>query len=221
MLTSNQIHSFSLQFITNSESDEELLDSIRKVLDGGCRWVQLRMKNSDTERVTSLAWKVKEICKSYSSIFIIDDYVQICHEVDADGVHLGKNDMSPKEARKLLGNKKIIGGTCNTFADIISVHSFVDYIGCGPFRFTTTKKNLAPTLGLDGYREIVWRSRSAGINIPIVAIGGITINDIPDILDCGPNGIALSGEILGAADIAHKTRQIVNVIDNALGRFGI
>lgn len=216
MLNSGQTHAFALQFITNNTEPEKVLDSVRRVLDGGCRWVQLRMKDAAESDVVALAWKVKELCKSYTAVFVIDDYVEVCQQVDADGVHLGKNDMRPKEARKILGDRKIIGGTCNTFEDIIAIHADVDYIGCGPFRYTTTKKNLAPVLGLDGYREIVWRSRSAGINVPIVAIGGITIDDIPEILASGPNGIAMSGELLNAEDITLKTQRVVERIENAL-----
>ena len=216
MLNSTQMRSFGLQFITNSDSEDQLLSSVRCVLDGGCRWVQLRMKNADVDEVLKLAWKVKELCKSYSAVFIVDDCVDVCRQVDADGVHLGKNDMHPREARKILGDSKIIGGTCNTFDDILKVHTYVDYIGCGPFRYTATKKNLAPVLGLEGYQEIVWRSRSAGINRPIVAIGGITIKDIPDVLASGPNGIAMSGEILNAEDITLKTQRVVEIIERAI-----
>lgn len=83
------------------------------------------------------------------------------------------------------------------------------------FRFTTTKKNLAPTLGLDGYRQITWECRSQSINIPIVAIGGITESDIPDVLNAGPDGIALSGEILRAQSIEEKTANIISSINKA------
>ena len=130
-----------------------------------------------------------------------------------DGVHLGQNDMNPAEARKILGADFIIGGTCNTYEDILKIKDDVDYIGCGPFRFTTTKKNLAPVLGLDGYKEIVWNCRSNNINIPIVAIGGITAEDIPDILNAGPNGIALSGTILNSPDPVSETENIVRIIN--------
>jgi len=127
-------------------------------------------------------------------------------------VHLGKSDMSPAEARKILGNQSIIGGTCNTYEDILTVKDSVNYIGCGPFRFTTTKKNLAPILGLDGYRDIVWNCRSNGINLPIVAIGGITVDDIADIFNAGANGIALSGTILNAENPEAETKRIVETI---------
>ena len=86
-----------------------------------------------------------------------------------------------------------------------------DYIGCGPFRFTTTKKNLSPVLGLEGYRSIVLQMKEKGIDLPIVAIGGITFEDIPAIMETGVNGIALSGTILQAADPVAETKRIVNL----------
>ena len=131
----------------------------------------------------------------------------------ADGVHLGKNDMPVDEARKILGPDKIIGGTANTIDDIIRLHrQGADYIGCGPFRFTTTKKKLSPVLGLEGYRDIVLKMREKGIDLPIVAIGGITVDDIPAIMGTGVTGIALSGAILNAEDPKSMTESILETL---------
>ena len=87
-----------------------------------------------------------------------------------------------------------------------------DYIGCGPFRFTTTKEKLSPILGLEGYREIIQKMKAENINIPIVAIGGITKEDIPEIMKTGVNGIALSGSILNAKDPAAETHDIMEMM---------
>lgn len=206
---------FPLQFITNGRNGDECVEQARKVIDGGCLWVQLRMKGTSEDEVEKTAKAIKIITDKAEATLIIDDHVLVCQRVGASGVHLGKNDMPPAEARKILGDKFIIGGTCNTFDDILTVKDHVDYIGCGPFRFTTTKKNLAPTLGLDGYRQITWECRSQSINIPIVAIGGITESDIPDVLNAGPDGIALSGEILRAQSIEEKTANIISSINKA------
>ena len=206
---------FPLQFITNGHDGDECVEQVRRVLDGGCLWVQLRMKEAGEAEVEAVAAKVKTLTDEAGATLIIDDHVGVAQRVGASGVHLGKNDMNPAEARAALGEKFIIGGTCNTFDDILKVKDSVDYIGCGPFRFTTTKQNLAPTLGIEGYRQIVWQCRSEGVNIPIVAIGGVTTADIVDILNAGPDGIALSGEILRSACIEQKVREIVTAINNA------
>jgi thiamine-phosphate pyrophosphorylase len=207
-------NSFSMQFITHQTERYDCFQSAQLALEGGCKWIQLRMKEASAKEIESMALRIKPLCKKHNAVFIIDDHVEICKKTAACGVHLGKNDMPPAEARKILGNQFIIGGTCNTYEDILAIKDSVDYIGCGPFRFTTTKKNLAPTLGLEGYRNIVWNCRSNGINIPIVAIGGITIDDIPDILNTGINGIALSGAILNAENPKKETERILKTIIN-------
>ncbi len=162
--------------------------------------------------ILETALKAKELCRSYEATFIIDDHVELVKEVGADGVHLGKTDMPISMAREILGPKMIIGATANTLEDIILHHrAGADYIGCGPFRFTQTKKNRSPTLGLEGYRRIVRGMKEEGIDLPIVAIGGITIKDIPSIMDTGVTGIALSGAVLRAEDPIKEMRNIINI----------
>lgn len=200
-----------LQFITHYTGRYTYFDSARMALEGGCRWIQLRMKEATEEEVEKEAIRVQDLCRQYGATFIIDDHVALAKKLHADGVHLGKKDMPIAEARKLLGKDFIIGGTANTFEDVqMHYAAGADYIGCGPFRFTTTKKNLSPVLGLEGYRNIVSRMKEAGINLPIVAIGGIAFGDIPAIMQTGVSGIALSGSILRADDPIAETRRIIN-----------
>lgn len=200
-----------LQFITHYTGRYTYFDSARMALAGGCRWIQLRMKEATEEEVEKEAIRVQDLCRQYGATFIIDDHVALAKKLHADGVHLGKKDMPIAEARKLLGKDFIIGGTANTFEDVqMHYAAGADYIGCGPFRFTTTKKNLSPVLGLEGYWNIVSRMKEAGINLPIVAIGGIAFEDIPAIMQTGVSGIALSGSILRADDPIAETRRIIN-----------
>ena len=205
-----------IQFISHRTDEISCLDGIRMALDGGCKWIQLRMKDSPEEEIVRTGIQVRELCDRYGATMILDDHTHLVSETGADGVHLGKSDMPIGHARAILGKDRIIGGTANTFEDIVSHwKAGADYIGCGPFRFTTTKKNLAPTLGLDGYRELTWAARSEGVNIPIVAIGGITVSDIADIMTSGPDGIALSGEIIRSADMTAKTTEVMKAIEAA------
>lgn len=207
---------FKLQFITHFTEHYSYLDSARIALEGGCRWVQLRMKDATDDEVEAIAVKVQELCRQYNATFIIDDRVGLVKKLKADGVHLGKNDMPIAEARRILGNDFIIGGTANTFDDVKAHYlSGADYIGCGPFRFTTTKKKLSPILGLEGYRSITSQMKAEGINLPIVAIGGITIDDIPEIMQTGVTGIALSGTILRAENPVEETRKIVEMVERS------
>ena len=204
-----------LQYISHFTPQISYAEGIRMALEGGCRWIQLRMKDAPAEEIIACAEEVIPLCRRHGAKFLLDDHVELVRQLGADGVHLGKNDMPVDEARKILGPDIIIGGTANTIEDIIRLHKQgADYIGCGPFRFTTTKKNLSPILGLDGYKSIVLKMKELGIDLPIVAIGGITVEDIPAVMGTGVSGIALSGAILGAPDPVEITARIIETIDN-------
>lgn len=204
-----------LQYISHFTPQISYAEGIRMALEGGCRWIQLRMKDASAEEIIACAEEVIPLCHRHGAKFLLDDHVELVRQLGADGVHLGKNDMPVDEARKILGSDIIIGGTANTIEDIIRLHKQgADYIGCGPFRFTTTKKNLSPILGLDGYKSIVLKMKELGIDLPIVAIGGITVEDIPAVMGTGVSGIALSGAILGAPDPVEMTARIIETIDN-------
>lgn len=202
-----------MQFISHFTDQYDYLDSIAMALEGGCRWVQLRMKDATPEEILPIALEAQKLCKAKDATFIIDDHVALVKKIGADGVHLGKLDMPVGEARKILGDSFIIGGTSNTFEDI-AMHAAAgaDYIGCGPFRFTTTKKNLSPVLGLEGYQTLVAKMRENGLTLPIVAIGGINAADIPAIMRTGVSGIALSGTVLRAENPVSEMRKLMDMM---------
>lgn len=204
----------NLQFITHHTEKYTYYDSAKLALDGGCRWIQLRMKDIPVNEVEQEAIRIQTLCKEYGATFIIDDHVELVKKIHADGVHVGKNDMPVAQARELLGPGYIIGGTANTFEDIeLHYKAGADYIGLGPFRFTTTKKNLSAILGLEGYRYIMGQMKEKEIHLPVVAIGGVTVNDIPEIMQTGVSGIALSGTILHAENPVEETAKILEVIE--------
>ena len=214
-----------LQFITHYTEKYSYTDSAKIALEGGCRWIQLRMKDVSETILEHHALIIQEMCKEYGATFIIDDNVHLVKKIKADGVHLGKNDMPITEARRILGDDFIIGGTVNTFEDILKITNglsstvnsqrpMVNYFGCGPFRFTHTKQKLSPILGIEGYKEIVKKKLEQNIDIPIVAIGGITNADIPHILETGIDGIALSSSILKAENPIEEMKNIVSTIKN-------
>ncbi|TGD79675.1 thiamine phosphate synthase [Hymenobacter wooponensis] len=187
----------NLQFITASAEQAE------QACAGGVRWVQLRVKNLAYAEWKQRALATQQVCQRYGATLIINDNPQLAVEIGADGVHLGKEDMAPTEARAILGPDFIIGGTANTFADVERLEAAgVDYIGLGPFRFTATKEKLSPILGLTGYELLLGQCRAAGITTPIVGIGGITLADVSPLVATGLHGVAVSGAISASPDPA-------------------
>lgn len=203
----------TLQFITAETEHYSYVEGVYLALQGGCRWIQLRMKEASREELLTVGRVVRGLCTRYSATFIIDDHVDLVEELGADGVHLGLKDMPIVEARKILGSETIIGGTANTFEDILlHYRSGANYIGCGPYRFTTTKKGLAPTLGLEGFQKLFEQMKMADIHLPIIAIGGIQQADVPALIRAGASGIAISGTILNADDPVEMTEKLINII---------
>lgn len=185
-----------IQYISQGDSEHEQLNNIRSVLDAGCNWIQLRYKNVSENELLLIAGKVKLLCDSYKATFIINDDPHIAKKTDANGVHLGLDDMLVKKARTILGSDKIIGGTANTLEDVLNrVNENCDYVGLGPYRYTTTKKKLSPVLGIEGYKKIMDHLEKNKLYIPVYAIGGIRLNDVKMIKEAGLYGIAASGEI--------------------------
>ena len=187
---------YKLQYISQGDTQEEQLNNIQKALEFGCRWIQLRFKKANAETLEQTALLAKELCQKFDALFIINDHINLAKKIDADGVHLGLTDSSIQEARELLGDKKIIGGTANSYEDVIQrYHEKCNYVGLGPYKFTITKEKLSPIVGLEGYKEIISKLENKGVEIPIFAIGGILEEDIDPILNSGIYGIAVSGLI--------------------------
>ncbi|MCK5741720.1 MAG: thiamine phosphate synthase [Chlorobi bacterium] len=204
-----------LHYITQDVENISHSELIKLACLGGAELVQIRIKDQPIEVIEKEAHKAKLICDKFNTKLIINDRVDICKSVGAAGVHLGKSDINPMEAREILGDSFLIGGTANTFEDILRLSDAgVDYIGLGPFRFTKTKKNLSPVLGLADYKTIICQCTESGINIPIIAIGGIVNADINDILNTGIHGIAVSSAISNAGDKPLATKDIMNSINN-------
>lgn len=204
-----------LMLITHQTETYTDYEEAKRFLEGGGSWVQLRQKEGlDRE----MAHRLTELCRQKNGVLCVDDNVDIALEIGADAVHLGKNDMPVDEAWKVVRKAHrekdfLIGATTNTFEDIRqAARSGASYIGLGPFRFTQTKKRLSPILGLEGYRRIISQCEEAGIHLPIYAIGGIELEDIPDLMKAGVHGIAISSSIIRADNPAEMTRRFLEKI---------
>ncbi len=204
-----------LMFITHPSDRYSIAEEVQMVLEGGCKWIQLRLKDATDEEFRQIALEIIPICRENEAFLVFDDRVELAIEMGVHGVHLGKNDMDPKLARETMGAEAIIGVTANTTEDILSLRGLdVDYVGLGPYRFTTTKHKLSPILGIDGYADIMTNIHDAGVRLPVVAIGGIAIDDIPMLMQTGINGIAVSGSIINADDPVEYTRRVITMLND-------
>lgn len=211
--------SVPLMFITHRTPQYTELDEVKMVLEGGCTWIQLRMK--DNLNIITAKEVVSYMAKYYfnEAICCIDDNLEIAMASNADAIHLGKNDTPVSEAWKILIEHKqedlfFVGATANTFEDIMHADKEgASYVGLGPYRFTETKKNLSPVLGLEGYRKIMQQCRDAGVDIPVFAIGGINLKDVRPLMETGITGIAVSGAIINADDPVKETQHFVEAVN--------
>lgn len=190
-----------IQYISQGETVNEQKRNILDALEAGCKMIQVRFKNGSKEEVLDVARQAKSWCTQAEAILIINDSVDLALKVEADGVHLGLDDMPVKEARDWLGYDKIIGGTANTLENVLQrIEERCDYVGLGPLRFTSTKEKLSPLLGFEGYQRVSKELESRGLSIPIYAIGGIVGNDVELLKKTGVFGIAVSGMITNATN---------------------
>ncbi|NIF07373.1 thiamine phosphate synthase [Chryseobacterium sp. Tr-659] len=200
-----------LQYISQGNTIQEQELHIRKALDNGIKWVQVRWKNAPENELISLCEISKQLCSEYQAVCIINDHVGLAKEIDADGVHLGLNDSSIKEARLILGENKIIGGTANTLEDVLQrINEPCDYIGLGPLRFTATKEKLSPVLGFEGYQEIINGLREQSIEIPkIFAIGSVHPEDLLPLQEIGIYGVSVSGAITKQPSVINEFKKVM------------
>lgn len=202
-----------LQFITNTDVKVSVVDQIQAVIAGGCRWVQIRMKEASDDEIREVVNKVMPECIEKEVFLLLNDRVELAKELNVGGVHLGQEDMPLSKARMILGPAAVIGMTANTFAQVVAVSNLdIDYYGIGPYAITNTKRNLAPVLGIDGIRKICSEMVEKEINIAHVAVGGIKYDDIVPLFEAGVNGIAVSEALAAAQDIVKETERFIKAM---------
>lgn len=203
-----------LHIITQALDGFSHLKQIEALKKANVNLIQLRVKDTAQSEWFEIGRKAKDLLKDTNIQLIVNDNTYLAKEIDAAGVHLGKTDMSIKEAREILGSGKIIGGTANTFDDIVDLNKQgANYVGLGPYRTTTTKKNLAPVIQYFGFEVILKKLEINKIDIPIIAIGGIEIEDVVKLMITGVAGVAVSSAIVKAKDIEEKILGFRNRLD--------
>ncbi len=173
-----------------------LAQSVEQAILGGVSFVQLREKNADYEEFKKIALEVKEITDKYGVPLVINDNVELCRDIDADGVHVGADDMSVKRAREILGNDKIIGGTARTLERaILAYNEGADYLGIGAVFDTSTKS------GTTRMTKDLALAINRAVPIPTVAIGGINQSNIEALKGYGIKGVAVVSALFASPDI--------------------
>lgn len=210
----------TLHYLTQDLSDRTHEEQVRVACEAGVKWVQLRVKDKSFDDWLKIGKRARQITDEFNVTLIINDNVIIAKEINADGVHLGQEDSSLMETRKILGDEKIIGYSTHSLEDLLAAKNFnVDYFGLGPYRFTPTKENLHAVLALDGMNQIIQQAQVAGITRPIIAIGGIQLNDVKEILKAGANGIAVSSAINLSRDPADAARKFLRQLETISNKF--
>lgn len=182
-----------LHYISQGNTPKEHLENIQKACSSGAELVQLRLKNISEKKFLKWAQEARDITSHFQTRLIINDDYKITKAVKADGVHLGTTDVCPTVARTHLYTWQMIGGSAHTLQDCENLISKdVDYISLGPFRFTNTKANIPAVLGLKGYAAIMDVLKT---ETPVLAVGGITTDDVKDLLATGVSGLAVSEAI--------------------------
>lgn len=179
---------------------------------GGADTIQYRSKSGDVRRMIADGLEVRSVCRRFGVTFLVNDRVDLCLALDADGVHLGKEDMPVEIARRLLGSRKIIGATVRNVDDLLCAQrASADYVGCGPIFPTTTKELPVPPLGIEGLRQV-----AEGGRIQVIAIAGITSENVGSVMNAGAYGAAVVGAVVRAEDPEKAVRTLRTRIDAAL-----
>lgn len=191
-----------LYYLTQDLEGVSHRELIRMAVDARIPYIQLRAKLLSKESIQSIAtWAMENLDWSHSRL-IINDHIDVAATSGAHGVHLGQNDSSVHEARKMLDEQSIIGGTANTAEEaLLLIEQGVNYIGLGPYRFTSTKSNLSPVLGTAGVETVVNQVKLASTSVPVYVIGGIVLDDLDDIVQTGAHGVAVASAINRSDDI--------------------
>ena len=200
----------SLYLVTdNSENEEKFLKTIQEAILGGVSVVQIREKTAETLEFYNLALKVKEITAKYNVPLIINDRVDVALAIDADGVHVGQSDMPCDITRKLIGENKILGVSAATIEEAKKAEKDgADYIGTGAI-FPTATKDDAPSVTKKDLTDI-----ANSINIPVVAIGGITIENAKELKDTGIAGLSVVSAIMSAENPKKASEKLLNIFNS-------
>jgi len=189
----------------------DVLDVIRQAVEGGVTAVQLRAKDIDAKRYIELSRQAAALLNPPQIPLIINDFINVALACNAAGVHLGQEDLPLPSARKVLGDEKIIGISVSRVEEALEAErGGADYVGAGPVFATTSKETTLPAIGLEGIRTM--REK---INIPIIAIGGITEQNAMSVIEAGASGIAVISAILSEKNVRDASQRLLRALRRA------
>ncbi|MCL1798129.1 MAG: thiamine phosphate synthase [Eggerthellaceae bacterium] len=218
MFTPGEVReSLRLYAVTDSAwlRGRSLADCVADAIRGGVTCVQLREKDIPPAGLKTLATELRALCAQARVPFIVNDYVDLAREVDADGVHVGQDDTACARARALLGPGKIVGVSVQTCEEAAAAElAGADYLGAGAV-FSTATKPESPDMGVDGLRAVC-----AAASVPVVAIGGLNEATIPQLAGCGLDGVAVVSAVFAQDDIVEAARNLARCVRQLEGRAG-
>ena len=208
----NKLKNIGLYFITDSKlTKKNIFEDVKAAVKGGVRIIQYREKNLAKEEMIEEASKIKEICSENDVLFLINDFVDVALEVDADGVHIGLDDISYEKARQILGKYRIIGVTAHNKEEAVEFEKLgADYLGVSPVFDTVTKLDAGRGMGIERLKEIVNL-----VSIPCIAIGGIDENNAAEVAKTGVDGVAMISAIVTKDDVEEIVRVLIKKINPA------
>ncbi len=191
-----------LHYLTQDLPDRSHVEQTEIACQAGANWIQYRCFSKEEEDLIAELHQIASICDDWGATLILTNHYHLLDRVDAQGVHLENMEADFISIRNIISDEKTLGGSANSINDIqrIAHSGAVDYIGCGPFAHTNTKPNDYPVLAVKGYESIVHEMNKMQIDIPILAVGGVTVNDIDGLLSAGVYGVAVSAAVNHAPD---------------------
>jgi thiamine-phosphate pyrophosphorylase len=204
--------------ITNANivAGRDHVEGARQALEGGADVIQFREKKMDTGEMIRVCATIQDLCRQHRAVFIVNDRVDVALAMDADGVHVGQEDMPATTARRLIGPHKILGVSAS---DVVKARKAqadgADYIGTGMIFAAGVKKDIGVVRGLSALRDV-----SRAVEIPVVAIGGIDHGNAASCIEAGAAGCAVITAVIGAPDVTQATRNLAQIIRNAKTRAG-
>ena len=188
------------------KENEDLTSVCKSVIENGATFLQIREKDLDEGTFEQEAEALKKLCAQYHIPFVVNDSVEIALDIDADGVHVGQSDLKGRDIRSMIGNEKILGISAGTVEEAIAAEKAgADYIGVGAVFGTSTKKN-ARNLTVEKLKEI-----SESVSIPVVAIGGIGVSNIMELVESGVDGVAVVSAIFAAENPGEATAKLLKL----------